>query len=121
MRAVRRAKCWMHGAIGYLAIQFAVLARMVWIDFNWDIMEPITYYVGVFTLLGGFTFFVLFGQDYTYHALERRQEMLALRKLYISEEFNWKKWNKLNQRVIHLSNLLGEKGDIINPPPNPQH
>jgi len=108
-RSLRRAKRWMRATLGYLVIQFSILARMVWIDFNWDIMEPITYFVGVFTLLIGFSFFVLYGQDYTYHALERRQQMLALRRLYISEEFNWKKWNNLNERVRTISQLLGGK------------
>jgi len=107
--AKKRAKLWMYGALAYLGIQFSILAKMVWIDFNWDIMEPITYYVGVFTLLGGFTFFVLYGEDYTYRALEKRQEMLALKKVYLSQEFNWQKWNKLHQRVQLLSGLLGEK------------
>jgi len=107
-RANRRAIWWMRGALVYLVLQFSILARMVWIDFNWDIMEPITYFVGVFTLLGGFSFFVLYGQDYTYNALQKRQQMLALRRLYISEEFNWKKWNKLHHRVQTLLQLLGK-------------
>jgi len=98
----------MNAALVYLIVQVSVLARMVWVDFNWDIMEPITYFVGVFTLLLGFSFFVLYGQDYTYHALEQRQHMLALRRLYISEEFNWKKWNKLHHRVKTLSQLIGK-------------
>jgi len=107
-RALRRAKWWMRGALVYLVTQFSVLARMVWIDFNWDIMEPITYFVGVFTLLGGFSFFVLYGQDYTYPALEKRQQLLALRRLYIAEEFNWQRWNQLHNRVKLLTNLLGK-------------
>jgi len=56
-RAERRAKWWMKGSLGYLVIQFSILARMVWIDFNWDIMEPITYFVGISTMLGGYIFF----------------------------------------------------------------
>jgi len=113
-RSLRRAKWWMRASLGYLVLQFSILARMVWIDFNWDIMEPITYFVGVFTLLLGFSFFVLYGQDYTYHALERRQQMLALRRLYILEEFNWKRWNHLNDRVRTLWLLLGGKnGDSV--------
>jgi len=116
VRSKRRAKWWMRTALGYLIIQFSILARMVWIDFNWDIMEPVTYFVGVFTLLFGFSFFVLYDQDYTYHALERRQQMLALRRLYISEEFNWKKWNNLNNRVQLISKLLGE--NVVEPNKN---
>uniref|UniRef100_A0A6B2L5Z2 Calcium uniporter protein n=1 Tax=Arcella intermedia TaxID=1963864 RepID=A0A6B2L5Z2_9EUKA len=106
VRAEKKAKRWMAGALAYLTVQFGLLARMVWIDFNWDIMEPITYFVGVFTMMGGYLFFVLYNEDYTYKALENRQRMLALKKLYISEEFNWQKWNALHQKVLTYTKLL---------------
>jgi len=105
-KADRRAKWWMWATLGYLTIQFGILARMVWIDFNWDIMEPITYFVGIFTLMGGYIFFVLYEEDYTYKALENRQRNLALKKLYISEGFNWQKWNRLHQEVEVKRKLL---------------
>jgi len=120
VRAERNAKWWMKGALVYLTIQFGILARMVWIDFNWDIMEPITYFVGVFTLMGGYIFFVLYGEDYTYKALENRQRLLALKKLYISKEFNWQKWNTLHQQVEGLKKLLGGVNleEMLKQPPN---
>ena len=35
----------------YLAAQFSLLARLVWVEFNWDIMEPITYFVTFGTMI----------------------------------------------------------------------
>jgi hypothetical protein len=87
----------------YLAIQFSVLARMVWIDFNWDIMEPVTYFVTLGTLIFGFAFFTLTKSDYTYPALKERIVKRKLRALYLKNRFNWKRWNSLYQRYGLLS------------------
>jgi len=106
-RAQRSAKLWMIGGLGYLLLQFGILARMVWIDFNWDIMEPISYFVSLSTLMLGYIFFVLYREEYTYAGLEHRQKLKALRKLYINEEFNWKQWNELNLEVQRIKSLLG--------------
>jgi hypothetical protein len=46
--------------------------RMVWIDFNWDIMEPVTYFVTFGTLIFGFAFFTMTKIDYSYPAFKER-------------------------------------------------
>jgi len=107
VRAKKSAKVWMLGGLVYLVAQFGILARMVWIDFNWDIMEPISYFVSLSTLMLGYIFFVLYREEYTYAGLEKRQRLKALRKLYINEEFNWKRWNELNQEVQKIKELVG--------------
>jgi len=63
---------------------------------------------------------VLYGEDYTYKALENRQRLLALKKLYISKEFNWQKWNTLHQQVEGLKKLLGGVNleEMLKQPPN---
>jgi len=97
----------MFGAFVGLTAQFSILAGMVWISFNWDIMEPVTYFVGVFTLMGGYSFFVLCGEDYTYRALQDRLRMRVLRYYYISKEFNWRKWKALHDQVEVHQKLIG--------------
>jgi hypothetical protein len=82
---------------------------MVWVDFNWDIMEPISYFVGLATTIGAYWYFILFKEDYTYDVLEEREKLKKLRKLYIANEFNWKRWNALRQEVTHLVNEIGPK------------
>jgi len=113
-KAEKWSKRCMFGTFVLLSVQFSILASMVWVSFNWDIMEPVTYFVGVFTLMGGYSFFVLCGEDYTYKALQDRLRMRILRNYYISKEFNWKKWKALHDQVevhrkliggVHLSDL----------------
>lgn len=105
--ARRHANTLMAGLFAYLLLQFGVLFDMVWIDFNWDIMEPITYFVGLTTLIGGFSFFIKSKQDYTYPALAQRLANSKLRKLYIANRFDWPAWNALHQKRTTLMQRLG--------------
>lgn len=105
--ARKHANRAMFALFAYLLVQFGVLADMVWIDFNWDIMEPITYFVTLTTLIGGFSFFIRSKSDYTYPALAQRLANSKIRKLYIANRFNYQAWNTLDQERTNLLAKLG--------------
>eukprot|EP01120_Amphizonella_sp_Union-15-10_P016150 TRINITY_DN842_c0_g1_i1.p1 TRINITY_DN842_c0_g1~~TRINITY_DN842_c0_g1_i1.p1 ORF type:complete len:408 (-),score=68.32 TRINITY_DN842_c0_g1_i1:16-1239(-) len=90
----------------YTAVQFTILARMVWWEFNWDIMEPVTYFVTLGTVMFGYTFYVITSEDYTYKELKYRIARRKLRKLYLEAEFDWPRWNRINQRIKVLEEGL---------------
>lgn len=110
--ARKHAKKVMYALFAYMLVQFGVLADMVWIDFNWDIMEPITYFVTLTTLIGGFTFFIRSKTDYTYPALAQRIANSKLRKLYIANRFNYQAWSSLDQERSALLAKLGPHAPV---------
>jgi hypothetical protein len=105
--ARKHANKLMFGLFVALLAQFGILADMVWIDFNWDIMEPITYFVTLTTVIGGFSFFIKSKRDYTYPALAERFANSKLRKLYIANRFNYKTWSALDQERSSLVSKIG--------------
>ena len=42
-----------------MALQFGLLARLTWWEYSWDIMEPVTYFVGYGTAMACYAYFVL--------------------------------------------------------------
>jgi len=94
-------------ALGYISVQFAILGRMVWWEFNWDIMEPITYFVTLGTIMLGYAIFVMTEKDYTYNGLKQRVMRRKLRSLYLDAAFNWPEWNKLDKRIKQIEEQLG--------------
>lgn len=108
----------MFGLFVYLLFQFGVLADMVWIDFNWDIMEPITYFVTLTTVIGGFSFFIKSKRDYTYPALAERFANSKLRKLYIANRFPYKTWATLDQQRSSLLAKLQTSSSHSPAPPS---
>jgi hypothetical protein len=108
-QAASGAKWTMRTLFAYICVQFGVMAHMVWVDFNWDIMEPISYFVGLGTTCGAYWYFILFKQDYTYDVLEEREKLKKLRKLYIKNEFDYHRWFALNGEVTRLAHEIGPK------------
>jgi len=75
----------MRGGLLYLVAQSGFLGHMVWVDYSWGVMEPVTYFVFLTTLIGGLFFFIISREDFTYVAMEQRQFNKALRKLYLDK------------------------------------
>ncbi|PRP79764.1 hypothetical protein PROFUN_12626 [Planoprotostelium fungivorum] len=77
------------GALAAFAGQWSLLARFTWWDFGWDIIEPLTYFVGSGTALMGMFYFVLAKREYTFQNL--REGLATKRKAVIywrSPKFN---------------------------------
>ena len=83
------------GAVGLAAYWMAVCSLTFYTDLGWDVMEPVTYLVGLSTLICGYLWFVYHRREVSYQAamqltVSRRQSML-----YQSKGFNIKRWGNL--------------------------
>ncbi|KAJ3157752.1 hypothetical protein HDU89_000130 [Geranomyces variabilis] len=52
-----------------LCSQFGLMARLTWWEYSWDVMEPISYFLGAGTGILGYMFYVLTSKEYTYETL----------------------------------------------------
>ncbi|KAM0270272.1 hypothetical protein ACHAQH_009479 [Verticillium albo-atrum] len=64
-------------------------------DAGWDLVEPVTYLVGLTTIMGGYMWFLYVSRELSYKAamkvtLSKRQEAL-----YAARGFNYEKWESL--------------------------
>jgi hypothetical protein len=71
-------------------------------DFGWDLVEPVTYLVGLTTIMGGYMWFLYISRDLSYKAalnitVSRRQQAL-----YQAEGFDPDKWNAMVQEANSL-------------------
>lgn len=58
-KAEQRANMFVWGGLAYMGLQFGFLARLTWWEYSWDIMEPVTYFVGYGTAMVFYAYFVL--------------------------------------------------------------
>jgi len=96
---------------GFLALcgQFAFLARLVWWELNWDIMEPVAYFIGLATTMGGFVFFSFTGRDYGFRDLWEHVRDKKKRKLAAKENFDEGNFKDL---VREMEELVDKKAKI---------
>ncbi|KAF2642531.1 DUF607-domain-containing protein [Massarina eburnea CBS 473.64] len=97
-------------------------------DLGWDVMEPVTYLVGLSTLIGGYVWFLYHNREVSYRSamnftISRRQS-----KLYQQHNFDLRKWevlieegNALRKEIkavadeydVEWDEMLDEKDDKV--------
>ncbi|KAF2707004.1 hypothetical protein K504DRAFT_458468 [Pleomassaria siparia CBS 279.74] len=84
------------GGFGILLGWWGVVYKLTFgTDLGWDVMEPVTYLVGLSTLIGGYVWFLYHNREVSYRSamnftISRRQS-----KLYGERGFDLRKWGVL--------------------------
>ena len=58
-RSDRRTNITVWGLLGLMCVQAGFFGRLTFVNYSWDIMEPITYFVTYGTSILVFAYFVL--------------------------------------------------------------
>jgi len=58
-RAEKRTRLLSWVGLGLMGAQFGFMARLTWWEYSWDIMEPVTYFVGYATTIAMFSYYVI--------------------------------------------------------------
>jgi len=65
-KANRHVKILGWSALGFLIIQSILFARLVWWDYDWGIMEPVTWFTSVMELtIGGYIYYLITRSEYS--------------------------------------------------------
>ncbi|KAH7083183.1 hypothetical protein BKA63DRAFT_561368 [Paraphoma chrysanthemicola] len=90
--AQRVAGAGFMGVVGWWGVVYYLTFQT---ELGWDVMEPVTYLVGLSTLIGGYMWFLYHNREVSYRSamnftISRRQQ-----KLYQSKNFDLRKWEVL--------------------------
>ena len=59
LRAEKRTNRLTWLGLSLMGLQFGLLARLTWWEYSWDIMEPVTYFVGYGSAVAMFGYYIL--------------------------------------------------------------
>ncbi|PVI01689.1 DUF607-domain-containing protein [Periconia macrospinosa] len=90
--AQRVAMCGLGVVVGWWGLVYKLTFGT---ELGWDVMEPVTYLVGLSTLIGGYIWFLYHNREVSYRSamnftISRRQQ-----KLYQQHNFDVRKWETL--------------------------
>jgi len=98
LKAETRSNVLIWAGFGYCVFQAAILARLTWWEFSWDVTEPITYFITFGTGLLSYMYFATLKSEYTYDNLRDRLIKRRKNKYYAREDnFSIEKWNQLHE------------------------
>jgi calcium uniporter protein, mitochondrial len=104
VRGHMRRLAWISAA--YLTVQGALVARLTWWEFSWDIMEPITYMITFATVAIGAYYFAFTLNDYSYESLSHKLQRRKREKLQRRRGFDVAKFEVLKQKAASLKEEL---------------
>ncbi|KAI9104056.1 hypothetical protein DFS34DRAFT_646275 [Phlyctochytrium arcticum] len=97
--------------LGALCAQWGIMARLTWWEYSWDVMEPISYFIGAGTGILGYMFYVVTSKEYTYQALAEVTVTKHQSRLYKRANFDIAKLFDLERKADRLRDRLVEIRD----------
>ncbi|KAF2654952.1 hypothetical protein K491DRAFT_693382 [Lophiostoma macrostomum CBS 122681] len=84
------------GGFGILCGWWYLVYRLTFeTDLGWDVMEPVTYLVGLSTLIGGYVWFLYHNREVSYRSAMNFTISKRQSKLYTQHKFDLRKWETL--------------------------
>ncbi|KAF2020665.1 DUF607-domain-containing protein [Aaosphaeria arxii CBS 175.79] len=84
------------GGFGILLGWWCLVYRLTFqTELGWDVMEPVTYLVGLSTLIGGYVWFLYHNREVSYRSAMNFTISKRQAKLYADRNFNLERWQAL--------------------------
>merc|ERR1711916_115549 len=99
VQAEKRAKLFSWGTMTFLGLQFGFLARLTWWDYSWDLMEPVSYFIGLGTDFVLFSYFVLTRTPGSPDSAFERNKLKCFYKLADKRGLDVSAYNNLQKRL----------------------
>jgi calcium uniporter protein, mitochondrial len=106
-KAARWRKCIWGGAMLFSGAQLAVISRLTYVDLDWDIMEPVSYFLGTGTSLGFFLYVLKYKRDHSYEDFDRTMLPSRVRR-YAPRDFDWNAYEKAKSDVLTAASELDQ-------------
>ncbi|KAF1936150.1 hypothetical protein EJ02DRAFT_459776 [Clathrospora elynae] len=86
------AKAGFAGVVGWWGVVYYLTFQT---ELGWDVMEPVTYLVGLSTLIGGYMWFLYHNREVSYRSAMNFTVSRRQHKLYSQYNFDLRKWEIL--------------------------
>jgi calcium uniporter protein, mitochondrial len=104
-RAARRANQLLYGGFLILCAQLAVFVRFTYVEFSWDVMEPISYFVGLMNVIMGYMYFMYTQRDFSFGTWQNQVMQSAIDRQLRSGAFDVSKYEQMS-RKLRRRNLM---------------
>jgi len=95
-----------------MGFQFGFLARLVWWDYSWDIMEPVTYFVTYGTSIIMFCYFVCVKSDYTFEVARDRWNLRSFHKIARRRGLDTERYSAIASQIKEVEDNLRQLDNV---------
>jgi calcium uniporter protein, mitochondrial len=91
------------GALTFSGAQLAVISRLTYFDLDWDIMEPISYFITTGTALAFYTYFMFHRKEHSYVGFDENYVPKRLRKACKAEGLDLDRYIAVSQKAALMA------------------
>eukprot|EP01025_Chloroclados_australasicus_P022715 TRINITY_DN2329_c0_g2_i2.p2 TRINITY_DN2329_c0_g2~~TRINITY_DN2329_c0_g2_i2.p2 ORF type:complete len:308 (-),score=20.62 TRINITY_DN2329_c0_g2_i2:880-1731(-) len=106
----RSAEFWTQffiwGGFLLLSAQFGIFIYYTYYTYSWDVMEPITYFVGQIFMLLGYLYFLTTKEDFAFQNFQHMLKQFFWGSKVKQLKFDQERYNQLSQEIVRWSGLL---------------
>jgi len=92
--------------LAFLGFGFGFMGRLTWWEYSWDLMEPVTYFVGLGVNICFFGYYLLTHRDYSYEVAKERAELKAFYRLAMKRGVDVSRYNTVKQQLAFYRQQL---------------
>jgi len=109
-KAYRYIQILSYSILVFLVGQILLFGRLTWWDFDWGVMEPVTYFTSVVeTVLAGYIFYMLNRKEYENTTAREILKQRRFRNLLKRHRFDLQGYQSLKQRIEELQHSIEYK------------
>jgi hypothetical protein len=113
LRSGKRSTYLSWCVLAYMCAQAGFFARLTFVNYSWDLMEPITYFVTYSTSIMCFAYFVITRQDLEYSPWYNRQQLKYLYSNAQSSKFDMERFNHLKETIAKVEGEIKRLHDPL--------
>lgn len=113
IKAIRRTNVLTWVGLGFMSIQFGILARLTWWEYSWDIMEPVTYFVTYGTAMACYAYYCVTKQEYVLEDVRDRQYLITMHKKAKKSGLDLIQYNALKREIADVEEDLRRLRDPL--------
>jgi hypothetical protein len=98
-KVLRSSTSFLFANLTFLTVQFAVLFQWVFFTFDWNLVEPVTYFLGYTVVWAGLVFYCQTGRSFTYDDIVSVLEERRRTKLCAKMKFDYDKYVALVEEL----------------------
>ncbi|KAK9766395.1 hypothetical protein K7432_004562 [Basidiobolus ranarum] len=94
------------GGFAGLCSYWVVMAKLVWVDLGWDVMEPFTYFSGIGMATVGYLYFLITKREFNTDSVSDMAATQRQLKLYVENGLNIDLYQHLTQQADKVRNEM---------------
>ena len=95
-------------ALLFSGAQLAIISRLTYFDLDWDIMEPVSYFIGTGTALVFYLYMLWYRREHSYTEFDKTHLPKWLKRKAAPTGFDWSKYQSICEQVDSTKRAVDE-------------